>query len=133
MIWRVVLAAFLTAALSLFAFNAPRAQFNGCPAGFCSPPAKAASGCAAATAFLARTSGLSGTETTAYTTMICGMITDGVGCSAWRGSGGNLDALYIFATKDTTTAELNLCSTSFSITPRASNTFTADTGWAGDG
>src|ERR1700675_469561 len=39
MIWRVALAAFLTATLSLFAFNAPHAQFNGCPAGFCSPPA----------------------------------------------------------------------------------------------
>jgi hypothetical protein len=37
MIWRVVLAAFLTTTLSLFAFTAPRAQFNGCPAGFCSP------------------------------------------------------------------------------------------------
>jgi hypothetical protein len=36
MMWRTVLAAWLTAALSLFALNAP-AQFNGCTAGFCSP------------------------------------------------------------------------------------------------
>jgi hypothetical protein len=38
MMWRVLLAAWLAAALSLFAFNAPHAQFNGCPAGFCNPP-----------------------------------------------------------------------------------------------
>jgi hypothetical protein len=37
MMWRIALAAWLTAALSLFALNAPRAQFNGCMAGFCSP------------------------------------------------------------------------------------------------
>jgi hypothetical protein len=42
MMWRVALAVWLTAALSLFAFNAPRAQFNGCQAGFCSPPSSAA-------------------------------------------------------------------------------------------
>jgi hypothetical protein len=35
--WRVALALWLTAILSLFALNAPRAQFNGCAAGFCSP------------------------------------------------------------------------------------------------
>jgi hypothetical protein len=39
MMWRISLAAFLTAALSLFALNAAHAQFNGCSAGFCSPPA----------------------------------------------------------------------------------------------
>jgi hypothetical protein len=39
--WRVALAVWLTAALSLFALNAPRAQFNGCMAGFCSPVASA--------------------------------------------------------------------------------------------
>jgi len=37
MMWRVALAVWLTAVLSLFALNAPRAQFNGCTAGFCSP------------------------------------------------------------------------------------------------
>src|ERR1700732_3971891 len=35
--WRAVLAAWLTAAISVFALSAPRAQFNGCAAGFCSP------------------------------------------------------------------------------------------------
>lgn len=42
MIWRVGLAICLTAIISLFAFNAPRAQFNGCSTGFCSPSIKAA-------------------------------------------------------------------------------------------
>src|SRR5229473_5562637 len=59
-------------------------------------------GCSQATTFLARTSGLSGTETTAYTNLICGLVTDGVYPS--------LDALYIFATNTTTTANLNLIS-----------------------
>lgn len=38
MIWRFGIAVVLAAALSLFALNAPHAQFNGCQAGFCSPP-----------------------------------------------------------------------------------------------
>jgi hypothetical protein len=45
MIWRLALAAFLACGIALFAVNAPRAQFNGCPAGFCNPP-KASSGAA---------------------------------------------------------------------------------------
>jgi hypothetical protein len=36
MLRRVALALWLTAAVSLFALTAPRAQFNGCSAGFCS-------------------------------------------------------------------------------------------------
>lgn len=37
--WRIALAAVLTACLAAFALNAPRvhAQFNGCQAGFCNP------------------------------------------------------------------------------------------------
>lgn len=82
----------------------------------------APSGCSQATAFLARTSGLSGTETTAYTNMICGMVTDGT----W----GLFDALYIFATNTTTTANLNLISTSFGITTVGGTpTFSADQGY----
>jgi hypothetical protein len=87
------------------------------------------SGCTQATTFLARTSGLSGTETTAYTNLICGMVTDGT----WS----LLDALYIFATNTTTTAKLNLISTSFPIayhgTPAESSQFSADHGYTGDG
>ena len=83
-------------------------------------------GCSQATTFLARTSGLSGTETSAYTTMICGMVTDGT----WS----KFDALYIFATNTTTTANLNLVSTSFGLTPTgAALTFTADHGYTGNG
>jgi hypothetical protein len=39
MIWRVALAVFLTACISWFALGERpvKAQFNGCPAGFCSP------------------------------------------------------------------------------------------------
>ena len=81
-------------------------------------------GCAEATTFLARTSGLSGTETSAYTTMICGMVTDGV----WT----KLDAFYIFATNTTTTANHNLISTSFGLTQVVGAlTFTADRGYTG--
>jgi hypothetical protein len=82
-------------------------------------------GCSQATTFLARTSGLSGTETAAYTTMICGMVSDGT----WS----LLDALYIFATNNTTTANLNLVSTNFGITQVGTVTFAADTGYTGDG
>jgi len=88
-------------------------------------PPTVTSGCSQATTFLARASGLSGTETSAYTTMICGMVTDG--------TYSLLDALYIFATNNTTTAALNLVSTSFTIAPSGTLTFTADVGWAGDG
>lgn len=90
-------------------------------------------GCSAATTFIARTSGLSGTESSAYTTLICGMISDGIGCSQWSGSSGTLDVLYIFATNTTTTADLNLCSTSFTASPVNSPTFAADLGYTGDG
>lgn len=81
--------------------------------------------CSQATTFLARTSGLSGTESTAYTAMICGMVTDGT----WS----LLDALYIFATNTTTTANLNLISTSFGLTKTGTVTFTADQGYTGNG
>jgi hypothetical protein len=43
MMWRIALAAWMTAALSLFALSAPHAQFNGCMAGFCSPSVAATS------------------------------------------------------------------------------------------
>lgn len=88
-------------------------------------PAAAGGGCSQATTFLARTSGLSGTESSAYTTMICGMVTDGT----WS----LMDAVYIFATNTTTTAALNLVSTSFPATTNGTWTFTADRGWAGNG
>lgn len=88
-------------------------------------PAPSGGGCSQATTFLARTSGLSGTLNSAYTTMICGMVTDGT----WS----LFDGLYIFATNTTTTANLNLVSTSFGLTTNGSCTFTANTGYTGDG
>lgn len=93
-------------------------------------------GCTAATNFLARTSGLSGTETTAYTNLICGLVTDGIitgNLSGAAGCGSVLDALYIFATKDTTTANLNICGTNFGLTQTGTVTFSADHGYTGNG
>jgi hypothetical protein len=87
-------------------------------------PAGGGGGCSQATAFLARTSGLSGTQSTAYTTMICGMVTDG--------TFSLFDGLYVFATNTTTTAGLNLVSTSFTLTSNGSCTFTANAGYTGD-
>lgn len=82
----------------------------------------APTGCSTSATFLARTSGLSGVETLAYQIMICGMVADG--------TFGLLDALYIFATNTTTTANLNLVSTSFGITNVGGTpTFTADVGY----
>ncbi len=75
--------------------------------------------------FLSRTSGLSGTETTAYTTMIDGLVTDGI----WS----KIDGLYIFATNTTTTANLNVKSSSFGLTQTGTITFTADQGYTPNG
>lgn len=82
-------------------------------------------GCSQSATFLARTSGLSGTETIAYQALICGMVTDGT----WS----LFDALWVFATNTTTTANLNLISTSFGLTKTGTVTFTADSGYTGDG
>ena len=83
------------------------------------------SGCPTSATFLARTSGLSGTQTTAYQNLICGMVTDGT----WA----LMDIFYVFATNTTTTANLNLVSSSFGLTQVGTETFTANAGYAGDG
>jgi len=76
----------------------------------------------AAAAFLARTSGLSNVERRAYIKMINGMVADGV----WD----KLDALYIFATNNTTTANLSLVSATYNATQVGSNlTFASDVGY----
>src|SRR5208283_4790005 len=98
--------------------------------GLCSPAKAAgwlplAQGCGQANAFIARTSGLSATENAAYTAMICGMVTDGT----WS----LLDALYIFATNNTTTAALSLVSSTYNGTVTGTLTFSADNGWTGNG
>ncbi len=79
--------------------------------------------CAAATAFLARTSGLSLFYRNAYGNLICGLVADGV----WS----KLDALYVFATHNQTTANLNLVSSSYTVVPQNSPTWSADRGYAG--
>jgi hypothetical protein len=93
-----------------------------------------------ATNFLARTSGLNATETYAYCIMINGLVTDGIitgtmnGANSGSGAcGSTLDALYILATNNTTTAALNLCGTSYSLVTLNSPTFAADQGYTGVG
>jgi len=76
-----------------------------------------------ASLFLARTSGLDATHTSAYTTLVNGLVADGV----WN----KLDALYIFATQDSATALLNLKSSSYNCTAVNGPTFTADRGFTG--
>lgn len=84
--------------------------------------------CSQSTAFLARATGVTLTaDKTNYDNLICGLETDGVGCSA------SLDALYIFAAVDAATYKLNLCSSSFSLTEVGTVTFTQYTGVMTDG
>ena len=93
-------------------------------------------GCSQATTFLARTSGLSGTQSGAYTTLICGLVTDGIitgTLSGGAGCGAVLDGLYVLASNTTTTANLNLCGTSFGLTAHNTPTFTANNGYTGNG
>jgi hypothetical protein len=109
-------------------------------------PFASGGGCTQATNFLARVTAASltidSTHTTAYTNLICGLVTDGIitGSMSGAGSGssacgaGSFDGLYIFATNttsgtNTTLAGLNLCGTSFTITVNGTPTFTTDRGW----
>jgi hypothetical protein len=77
-------------------------------------------GCSQATAFLAR---VTTSHTAAYTTMICGMVTDGT----W----GSFDVLWILATDTSATALTNLVSSSFPLTNNGAAVFTANTGYTG--
>jgi hypothetical protein len=112
------------------------------------PFASGGGGCTQATNFLGRVTAASltidSTHTTAYTNLICGLVTDGIitGSMSGAGSGssacgaGSFDGLYIFATNttggsNTTLAGLNLCGTSFTITVNGTfiSGFTADRGY----
>jgi len=75
--------------------------------------------------FLARTTGLDGTHTTAYTTLIDGIVADG----NWS----KLDALYIRATDTETNADQNLKSSSYTLTKQGTVTHAADAGSTGNG
>jgi Bacterial Ig-like domain len=74
-------------------------------------------------AFIARTSGLDATHLAAYQGLIDGLVADGV----WS----KFDVLYVFATQDSTTALLNLISSSFNATANGAPTFTTDRGYTG--
>lgn len=80
---------------------------------------------AAYTNFIARTSGLDSTHLTAYADLLNGLTTDGLFNS--DGSSSYLDVLTIYATKDSTTAKLNLVSSSYSTTTTSG--FLADNGF----
>jgi hypothetical protein len=82
------------------------------------------------TVFLARTSGLDATHINAIKALINGLVADGV-CTdtTW----GNLDALYLFAAQDATTAKLNWVQATYGATVVNSPTFTVDQGYLTDG
>ena len=94
----------------------------------------AAGGCVAATNYLARTSGGNeGGNAANITTLICGLVTDGVitgNLSGARGCGTFLDVLYIGAQATSADSMLNLCGTSFSLTNVNTVVFTPYTGWS---
>lgn len=129
MIWRVVLAVCLAWGLVAFgSIERPHAQFNGCPAGFCSPvvsggpPPTCTPGTHAST-FLARTSGLNTNDTNAYCNFINGLDTDSLYSI--------FDILYLFNAPTATIAQLNVVSTSYSPTLHGSPTFAAYGGYNG--
>lgn len=125
---RVIAAVCLTAVL----WVAAQAQFFNPPYQMLLP-APSGGGCTAAATFVANLTGGSGNaNAAAYTTMICGMITDGTGCSSWSGAGSNakLDRFLVFATTDSTSAVLDLCGNSTAVT-HGSPTFTANAGFTG--
>jgi hypothetical protein len=76
-----------------------------------------------AQAFLQRTTGLGGAYRSASVKLINGLVADGI----WP----KLDALWIFATQDETTAQLNLVSSSFAATLSGAPTFAPGIGYTG--
>lgn len=91
----------------------------GMIAGRCALDSSGSADAAATTAFLARTSGLDGTHTTAYKNFINGIVSDGIIAS--------FDAIYIIATQDIATARLNIVQNNFNLTGTGM-TFVADRG-----
>lgn len=90
-----------------------------------------AGGCPQATTFIARTSG---ENTTALTTMICGLVTDGIITgdltSGGTKCGSSLDRFYIMAMANSTDALLDVCGNA-SLVSHGSPTFTANAGYIG--
>ncbi len=79
--------------------------------------------CSQSTAFFARATGLDATHISAYDALICGLVTDGLF--------SKFDVLHIYATQNSTIAQLNLVSSSFNATIHGAPTFTTDRGYAG--
>jgi hypothetical protein len=73
--------------------------------------------------FLLRAPGLDSTHVNAYMALIDGLVADGI----WA----KLDVLHVYATQNSTTALLNLVSSSYAATYVGSPTFTADRGFTG--
>jgi hypothetical protein len=76
-------------------------------------------GCSQATNYLARTTGGNeGGNAANITTLICGLVTDGVitGNLTTTGCGSTLDALYVLAQQNSSDALLNLCGTNYTAT-----------------
>jgi hypothetical protein len=87
-----------------------------------------------ATAFLARTSGLTTPQTNAVCTVINALFSTNVTTSGLTGTlGSNTCGAYFFALNNTTNASLNLVSTSFTLSVTGTTTFSPSVGWAGDG
>jgi len=78
---------------------------------------------ATALAFLNRTTGLDSTHIAAYIALLNGLDTDSLTTK--------LDVLHVYATQDSTTAGLNLVSTSYTAFQSGSPTFTTDRGFTG--
>jgi hypothetical protein len=98
-------------------------------------PQETPGSCPQATTFLARTSGVSAGDQTAMALLICGLVSDGLITGSLASPsfcGSLLDALYVFAITNSTTAGLDICGhTAYTITVHGSPTFTADQGYAG--
>lgn len=93
------------------------------------------SGCSQATTYVARLTSPSGSDITNITTLICGLVTDGLidGDLVAIGSGGTgcgtyFDRIWVPAQGTSTNAALDICGNA-SITPQGSPTFTAYQGW----
>jgi chitodextrinase len=78
--------------------------------------------CSQATSFLARVS-VDANHQTAYTNLICGLVTDGV----WS----KLDVLYMLATQNSATALTNLTNGTYQASLTGSPAFTTDQGFGG--
>jgi hypothetical protein len=87
-------------------------------------PVAAPATCSQASTFIAANS-LTGSDATNYKNFICSLVSNGM----WA----KLDALYLLAAPNATVANNNLVSTSYTLTPTNSPTFTAYSGYAGNG